>query len=292
MEYPRSFEVADRAAQAHQRRFKMWKLLEYGSMLLAAVAGLVSPWLVGTVNVWALCVAVALAAALLVLLVEKALDPRENWYRSRALAEAVKAETWRFACAGGEYRAGLPQEQAVNAFCSRVGVLHAELDSAQATAQFLALGPEVTEEMLRLRAASFEERRSTLRTERVLDQAEWYAAHAKVCSAKGHGLLVFSVVLLLIGLVLAVLQTLDLMGGTDVVTALAAGAITLTGWSQFRRFDTLSLTYGRAANELNSLAELVSAAATQQELENILETVESSTSKEHRVWVSRGELTR
>lgn len=290
VEYPATYVLADRCSQAHQTTYVFHKKLEYGAVLAAAVLSVVPQVKGATFNWPAFAGGVTLLAAAAVLFVEWRSKRQVGWYRCRALGEAVKAESWRFRSASPDsYSQDMSDADAVRLFVAFLGSVRGSLhvdDYLWAD----EVGAEVTQGMKESRRAPLADRVAAYRERRIVDQLKWYTGKAKSTKRLADRFVAATAAFLLTGSAVSLVQFLRVVPSSGVVGVFAAIAVTLFGWVQFRRYELLSITYGRAALELGSIAHLLDAATSERNLREAVDAAESVISKEHSIWYGRGEV--
>ena len=173
--YSALFYAADVAANAHHGRHLH---VLRTNLLLIIVAGLLtacSPVLPSTTWwLWA-ATALVLAMGIVVQAIDRWRRHDRNWSQYRALAEAIKGETWRYVMSVSPYDGNATVAEArmvanQQRFLDRYRVSAAVLGAKSADA------PPVTPEMRALRDAPLPARRSQYLQGRTTDQIRWYAA--------------------------------------------------------------------------------------------------------------------
>ncbi|WP_158853574.1 DUF4231 domain-containing protein [Saccharothrix deserti] len=276
---PGFFHDADRASQRGQRLTLMWSRIR---LLSAVVAGLGAaldweprenfhPW-------WVLAM-VAFVVALVVEILLWTQQPEREWYAGRAVAESIKTLAWRYAVGGAPFSAdvarpkALLQERLAEVIAQGEQRLPLESDD-----------PSATPAMNSLRAAPFEERRTTYLRDRVQMQKAWYSEKAKLNRQRAARWRIA----LIVGEVTAVV----LAGGRvfaeweiDLSGMLAAAVAGGAAWLGTRRHATLATSYSLAAREL-ALARTKLLDADEESWPAAVADAEEAISREHQMWLA------
>jgi len=283
--YPALYQAADAASLAAQRRFLLAFRIRLGGLLVATLGGGLILSL-GEHDVGAWTAIVAFLSALGSELYTSIVRPERDWYEGRAAAESAKTLTWRYAVRGESY-ADLNDEDIDSRFSSEIRELLDDLVDLNFS-QVETGGEQVTTGMRRVRATSFEERRSAYREGRIEIQREWYEQKALDNGRIANRWTIGVIVLELLGVVGGILTlTLDLE--VDVLGLLAAGAATATGWLQAKQFKSLATAYWITAQELAAVKSDLDALSDDERWPYFVGQAEEAISREHTLWrASRG----
>mgnify|MGYP001190256095 CR=1 FL=1 len=286
MDYPATYIAADTAAQELQTKYLWLKFGEYSAVVAAAGAAGLAP-LLGT---WVYFVAaLSLLAGLITLFADRQQGYSEGWYRTRALAEATKAETWKFCCAYGPYAPGTAQTAAEHSFVATLRKIQTAVNAEPYVAEYRdSRQQEITDAMREAWSDPLAKRKARYIDDRICYEADWYNSRAKKWMKAKNRFFWAVVCLILFGVVLGFLQVWYSFGGYSFVETFAALAASLVGWSQLRRYESLVLIYSNSARELGLLNADASHIDSQQSLDAIVTDVELVISKEHTVWVHKG----
>ncbi len=288
IQFPALQTAAGEASRKKQNEFFNWKRVEYFLIIIAALFTVMPS---GYVDYkWSgLIGGSALFVAAVVLVFERMLGPRDHWFDCRALAEAVKAEAWRFMTAVGDYRQDKDDPEAKESFRSYLRRVNDSLRTDRMIAPFMKDLPEeeITSDMIANRKNGLEERKSLYRRLRIVDQKRWYAAKSNQAHSMFNRYLIGLIALLLVGFVLGLIQFYGDLYGFAPVGFLSALTASAAGWMQIKRYEMLASTYARAARELSILADTVQDVANQEGLEKLVRNGEEIISKEHSVWIDR-----
>lgn len=289
--YPTTFKNAELASAFHQRRYIQLKKLEYGTIILASFIA-IFPFN-STIDLhWpSLFSGLSLLVAVIVLFIEKSLEHHKGWYKSRALAEAVKAESWKFRCGCSYYSKNKSEGDAIRGFLEYLSKIRSELNVNKSIAGHSTSGDEISQEMKDSRNMSLEKRVALYKSFRVDDQIQWYSNKANTAGVSYRNYFIGAISCLLLGVIFAIARFLVQLAQFSFVGFISAIALTLFGWMQIRRYETLSITYTNVVTELRSIAQvLADTIQSEQDLDISVRDAELVISKEHTIWVTKGEV--
>jgi hypothetical protein len=282
-DYPALFRAADAASAKAQSTYllctKLFGLLTIGGAGLAAY-GIESR----EAAVWAAVLFLG-GLFLSIYLAFKRLE--STWYRARAVAESIKTATWRFIMRAEPF-AEPPIGGARQDFKSlllRIIREHKEL--GEYLGGHIAAQDQITAEMLRVRALSFEERRAIYITDRIDEQREWYAGKSQINQTQGRvwfGVFIAFQAGAILFTILRVAYPTWRFWPTEVFVA---GAAIVLAWTQTKRFRELATAYGLTAHEIGLAKDDASDVASDETLGGFVAQTESVFSREHTQWVAR-----
>jgi hypothetical protein len=286
-DYPALYQAADAASLRGQREYVWFARLGVGLVVSAAAVGIAASSTTGLATRWlSALVGFLVGAAALMRWVGRSREPNKRWFDGRAVAESVKTITWRYMMRAAPFQC--TEEEAVVVL---VDELHAVLLQCGQLATTLAPIPEgasrtITAEISRIRALSLEERRSHYATERIRDQAGWYARRSEDHSRAASRWFVAGLSAELLALLFAVLRAAS-GEGPNVVGLLAAIAAAATALNQLQSHDELTRSYGLASQELLILEPRLVTVRDERELDEVVRLTESTISREHTLWVAK-----
>lgn len=282
--FPALGAAADAASEAAQRTFL---LLNVAQLTLLSIAALLSglnfgdrardrpiAWAVCGIMFVTLCVSTALRVG--------KFDDR--WFKCRAYAENVKSIGWRFVMAP-------PVDDAVTMYLAELEQLRARLDDLQK--EFIVRrgsGALITDSMRTAQTLPISSKVALYRKDRLEDQVTWYSNKASQ-NARSETIwfwFVFLVEFLAIGCAAYQawqLKEINLVGG---VASLGTAFI---AWSQIKRFSDLDTSYAIAAGDLRSIGEVHFRVEKQEELDRLVQDVETAVSREHSMWLAKRVVT-
>jgi len=210
-----------------------------------------------------------------------------KWFASRAVAESVKVQTWRFMMKVSPYDSS-DASSACNQFVEDVLQMLKEQQDAKLVAGSKPVqGKEVSQFMLDQREKSIIERRDFYVKDRIDDQQNWYSKKA-TWNSKQYGRWTIATFGLQAGSGIIALMTFVFPGSpfnpVGVLTTLAISGIS---WMNARGYRELSQSYGLIAHDLSGFQSVAEEANDQGRLEKLVSNVESRISGEHTYWKAR-----
>jgi hypothetical protein len=285
--YPSIFDDADAVSRAGQLRTKR---LAGGELVLLVAAATIAttqgilPELLDDRWDRALAAAV-LFIAFVARVANRLAGADEEWFDGRAVAETIKSAAWRYAVR--TYPSHGDDRAADVAFYATV---RDTLAARQALAAYLHRGEsnrsQITPWMRSLRAAPLAARSLAYLTERVDDQAAWYAARTEANRRAADRWFWLGLGCEIVAVLVAIGLVVD-TSAPDVVGLLATLAVAITAWNQTGRHDELSKSYGLAANEIVLLRTRVEMADDEESFGVAVNDVELAVSREHTMWMAR-----
>ena len=231
--YPSQYETADRYANSARFRFHMLVAAEYAVLLTAGAIGLFG-WSGGF---YYAIVAFIFVLSLAIMLFRTFTTPEQDWYRGRALAEAVKTAAWRFMMRCPPYNK--TDKEAETAFRRTLRRL---LDQHEAVAARMGAdsdADEITPEMMAVRGKSLDERKGLYFSERIEQQRNWYRVKA-TANRKAYERWIAICIAIYVAAVASVIIRAAWpdweWSPTEVFIILASA---LLGWMQMKKFSEL-----------------------------------------------------
>jgi hypothetical protein len=300
-EYPTLFQESDSLAISAQRshlrltRIKIASLLAVG--LIAAIAFNQMPdvplssnvilkasdlRLVGNIL---FTIFLILSFCLTAIVKEKHFD--ETWFSSRAVAEAVKAETWIFVMKTEPYDNSLSEIKVKEIFLERLHeILRANTTIASRLPSHLSEGAQITTVMEHLRAESPQIRKDFYIKNRIHDQRIWYANKAKWNEDQESKWSIAMWLLETLAIALAIFRIIvqySAINPVGIVLAMSGGILS---WINARSYSEASRSYGLLSQELAILEDRAKNSRPSN-MGIIVAETESLVSQEHRVWSGR-----
>lgn len=281
---PEVHDAANTASGKGQRAYVRWSAVRLIALVVAAIAGAVSPTILKFDTSGAILLVAFIVAAIAELWLMQR-QPERDWYAGRAVAESAKTLAWRYAVQGEPFGPSLTNAEAEALLRVRISeVLRRGRDRMT-----LGLGEAiVTPEMKQLRAKPFSARRRSYLEYRTNNQRRWYIRNAKKNEAWATGLRL----LLLVGEIVAVVIAALMWGrGAPVDFAGIASACIAAGaaWLALKQYSPLTSAYRVAASEL-ALQATALTGVTEAEWAQAVADAEEAISREHTMWLaSRGE---
>ena len=260
-------------------------------MLLLVIAGVTSfAWnqvpSVRTLAAIVLAICLVVSIALSAIASMKKFD--RIWFSSRAIAESMKTESWRFMAKVEPYNGGISDSMAEDRFLKRLDkILRRQPSISPELVSHLREGAQITEYMRDVRKKALQDRRAYYVQNRIHDQKIWYAAKAKWNHTQESQWFVITWMLQVAAAVIAVIVISfsdQIVNPVGILTTAGAGALS---WIHARSYRELSQSYGLAAQELALLEAQADRVSTEEELAEIVMDVERTISREHTIWLAR-----
>ncbi|MFC1621272.1 DUF4231 domain-containing protein [Candidatus Omnitrophota bacterium] len=289
--YPTTFKNAETASSFHKKNCILLEKIKYGAIILASFIAIFPFNSIVGLHWPSLFSGLALLTAIVVLFVEKNLEHQKGWYESRALAEAVKAESWKFRCACGYYLKDRSESDIILDFLKYLSKIRTELPSTNNVTGCSIVGNEISHEMKNSRSLPLKERAILYKNSRIEEQIRWYSDKAKTTSNNYRNYFIGAVGCLLAGVTFAGARFLGHLNQFSFAGFLSAVTLTLFGWMQIRRYETLSIAYTKVVTELRAIAQaLTDTVQDDKDLDICVRDAELVISKEHTIWVTKGEV--
>jgi hypothetical protein len=286
-EFPAVRESADRASASAQRTFLQLSTAQLALLSLTAfIAGLgvktstnqrLLAWSIFGTMLLTLCVASALRIG--------RFDDR--WFRCRAYAENFKSIVWRYVMS-----AHCSDRANITKYLDETRQLSARLPELQKEfARFSSSETQlITEWMRTAQALTLPEKLKLYRASRLDDQISWYSNKARLNAQFETRWFWAAFVIEFSVIVLSLIQASTLMEFNP-VGGIAAVGTAVIAWSQIKRFSDLGTSYAIAAEDLRQIAATHQDVSTQDELDLLVQEVETAVSREHSMWLARRIIT-
>jgi hypothetical protein len=308
---PATFQAADRWAIKFQNHHVRWLKAHVLLGVVGASAAQLALSLterMGFAGALALCV---LALLVTRILVQQRPHWERIWCRSRAAAEHARSLSWSYmmavdpVTAGGAQPAGLPAAKAeLETFIRRVREEWTK--AAGAAGESTAAGAEVTGRMDEVRLGPYPAKVRLYLEGRVRDQIEWYQRKAAFNEKRRGGFHTLTVLceLSAAGIAIAILVALvkPPASRAELATAVGylltfiwpclTGAAAASGWSSFRRYAELAVTYKRSADQLEAIRRdleglMEDTVSNRQAFARHVRDCEELLTRENAIWFSR-----
>ena len=277
---PGFWRCADNASIKAQKTVLLLVKLRFFGLIFAALLGVIA-----SVTSWkfiSILISVCFLMVLLVEALEILLQPNQNWYSGRALAESAKTLAWRFAVCGAPFDKDLSLSEAKELLRERIDEVSKEasdkiiIDSDH---------PIVTEAMVKLRQSSFEERKKAYISQRLENQYVWYANKAKWNQKRAT----YWKIILITGEFLATgiagsqyigLIPINIAGLLSTIVGCAST------WIAVKQFSNLASAYSITASELAILKSKVEDITDPDKWAIEVDDAEEAISREHTLWLA------
>ena len=277
---PGFWRCADNESIKAQKTVLLLVKLRFFGLIFAALLGVIA-----SITSWkfiSILISVCFLMVLLVEALEILLQPNQNWYSGRALAESAKTLAWRFAVCGAPFDKGLSLSEAKELLRERIDEVSKEasdkiiIDSDH---------PIVTEAMVKLRQSSFEERKKAYTSQRLENQYVWYTNKAKWNQKRAT----YWKIILITGEFLATgiagsqyigLIPINIAGLLSTIVGCAST------WIAVKEFSNLASAYSITASELAILKSKVEDITDPDKWAIEVDDAEEAISREHTLWLA------
>ncbi|HEV2120765.1 MAG TPA: DUF4231 domain-containing protein [Candidatus Bathyarchaeia archaeon] len=286
--YPATYRAMSEASANSQRtHFRLLKLqvaILFSIVMISAVNWQLFPAF-RTVSIVAASFLIVLTFVQLFAQIQR-YDRR--WFVSRAVAESVKVQMWRFMMKVSPYQDSADTSTVIEHFVADVQQMLKEQQNARLVAGSTPVqGTEISQFMLDQRNKSVGERRDLYVMGRIQDQKDWYSKKA-VSNSKSYSKWFAATFVLQGGSgVMALLFTLFPgfpFSPAGIVATLATSGIS---WMNAKSYRELSQSYGLIAHDLAGYESVAREADSQENLEKLVSNVEGRISGEHTYWKAR-----
>jgi len=278
---PPFFQDADTGSIRSKRRYFGQLRLTLLLLFLAAAAGAMTLKSSSNGIDWAgLIAALAFIASILVRLYIVEQQDERRWYECRAAAESCKTLAWRYAVCGDPFPESMPAPEARRLFINRLREISLGLDIVDVSA-----GLDVNEMMERCRATSRDERIETYKTNRLMEQVEWYARMAKLRDRQSRTWRSVALIGEMLGVVAGAVKAYGVVP-IDLLGVVSAGVAGITAWFQAQRLETEASAYSLTAREIRHILSLADESADAESWGKFVDQAEAAISREHTMWAS------
>lgn len=213
-------------------------------------------------------------------------DFRGRWYQARALAESVKTATWRLIMGADPF--AKPADVSMEKFRALLTELLQEHKGlAKHLSGQLSSEDQITPEMKRVLALSFEEKKSYYLSKRINEQREWYSKKAETCNSQNWKYFSILCVVYAVAIILLFVRVMKPEFEFLPVEVCAVVASAIISWLQLKKFDELSSSYGLAALEIGIIKSRVEDVGDLKKLSGFVSDSENAFSREHTQWAAR-----
>ena len=287
LDLPALYTQADSAAGAAQRLFFTFQKYHITCLVLGSAAAATSAVVDSTIGRW-LHVLSTLALGIGVLLTWIAYLRKDElaWFQCRVIAESVKTASWQFVTKSPPFA---NDQSLVEAFIACLRTIRhsnpAVLD--RLTPSISDSDQMISDSMMRLRQAPWEQRRQVYREQRLQNQRVWYARKATRNATLQERWLIGAIFLQIAaigcGVAIAITPTITL----NLIPFLTTAAASAVAWTRMRRYSELAYTYSITAQELLDLEALEAEIDREEGLAGLVRQIENAISREHTLWHAR-----
>ncbi|MEL7164129.1 MAG: DUF4231 domain-containing protein [Pseudomonadota bacterium] len=283
-DYPALYQSADSGSNRAQRAYLAIVRSEYTLLAIAALLNALR----GQIP-WATDALVFLLVLLFGLLIFRYVARYDRqWYACRALAESVKTSSWKFLMRSHPFENSEEVTVPVRSFLNSLKKIRDDNDflGVSLDSKF-ADKDQISDEMMRLRSLSVEDRREHYLQNRVRSQRQWYARKASWNTRRRQAW--FGVAILIYALAVAALLSprvadFDVSLLFDFLIVLVTASF---GWLQVKRHGELAASYTLTAHEIGEIQGLANEVDSEQKLSDFVNAAEFAFSREHTQWAAR-----
>lgn len=283
-ELPALHTSASIASDKSQRLFLWLIRLEFLCLFVAGVMALEF----NESKDYYLTYAAILIVGLVVMVTRSALQPEQQWYRARAVAESIKTSAWRYMMQAHPYQTQGNQDAASREFLTYIRkILSTNKVLSQEGVNTNVSGDQVTIFMQGIRQSSLEKRRDCYVGQRIKDQEAWYRRKA----SSNRRMFKFWVFASGCSYVAAASLALARIAHPDwkhlPIDPLIILASSLLAWVQIKRHSELSSSYSLTATEIAMAREALPSPLTEGNFSDFVNDTELAFSREHTQWIAR-----
>lgn len=286
-EYPELYKESDSCAIYSQKRY-FWAFTAKICLpiAVAVLAALLAFHIKGFGEI-GLVIAVFLLASLILTAFIDSKRMDRIWFSSRAIAESVKKESWLFMMKAKPYDPSVTEAHALKIFLDSLRkIIASQPNVSSELAKHFADTPQVTAQMQNVRGKDVTERLNYYKNNRLHDQRIWYTKKSTLNKNQESHLSILSWVLQF----LAVFLAFTIYYSNSIfnpVGSLTTAAAAIVSWVSARGYRELSQSYGLIAQELSFLEDEANQVSNQEELDELVQDVERTISREHTIWLAR-----
>ena len=288
-EYPEIYNESDLCAIDNQKKYLRLFRLKIGLLIAVSIVTSVSiSNLLGFVGLGLVIAVVLLALMVLTAIIELRRFDR-TWFSGRAVAETVKKESWLFMMKAKPYDS-INVEDAMRIFLANLRkILDSQSQISSELSAHLQDSPQITETMKRIRNGTVVERLSSYVAHRVHNELLWYAGKSKLNRDLEFRWFVLTWVFQFLAVSFAFIVFLISNPVINPVGILTTTAAALISWMSVRSYRELSQSNGLIKQELSLLEEQARQLPpeNEKELDEFVQEVERTISREHTIWLSR-----
>lgn len=289
-EYPEIYKESDSCAIDSQKKYLRLFRVKIGLLIAISIITSVSGSKTLGVSYLGIIIAIVLLALMILTAIIELRRFDRTWFSSRAVAETVKKESWLFMMKAKPYDNTITEAVAVNTFLANLRkVLGSQSQILSELSAYLQDSPQITEKMKRTRNETVAERLNYYITHRVHEESLWYAKKSKLNRDLEFRWFiltwVFQFLAVSISFVVFVFNN-PILNPVGILTTTAAAVIS---WMSVRSYRELSQSYGLIKQELSLLEEQARQfpSETEEQLDEFVQEVERTISREHTIWLSR-----
>lgn len=213
--------------------------------------------------------------------------PDDLWYNGRAVAESVKTRSWRWSMRAEPYQNCENIETVSKQFINdQKSILRQNRSLSETLDSSSGINDPISDIMRKIRDLPISARLEIYKTQRIENQARWYASKSLFNKKRARLWFWMSVLFhsVAIGMLLYRIQDPSLLLPVEVI-ATAAGAV-LT-WLQVKKHNELNSSYALAAHEIGLIKGESLSVKSEKDLSDFVLDSENAFSREHTQWTAR-----
>ncbi|MGP8216788.1 MAG: DUF4231 domain-containing protein [Bacteroidia bacterium] len=287
MDYPSYYKAADKSSKKAQKNYLLIIGLNLSFMIVAATLAIYSFQCESVKLLLYIISGLLLFTSLIFSIVLKTKKFEDVWYQGRALAESVKTLTWRYVTCSEGF--GKEVENNVDElFTNRLKGLSNEVKSLAKDLDSEILSEAIiTNDMIKYRRESLNERKELYLNDRIKEQKKWYSAKATYNKKRYERWFTAIIIwqsLAIISIVYLIKVPTSSFKLVGVFTTLASATI---GWLQLKQHQALTQAYTTAVIELNHIETSASSVDSEDKLSKFVLDSENAISREHTLWLAQ-----
>jgi len=211
----------------------------------------------------------------------------QTWFNSRAVAEAVKTESWAFMMKVKPYDGTIHNSEAESLFLDRMReILNRQKSIASELPSQDQEGSAITERMKLIRNGALEDRRNCYVQNRIHNQRQWYSTKTKWNKSQELRWSILAWILQGVALATAIMLVGFRELAINPVGVLTTATAGVLAWLGARDYRKLSQSYGLVYQDLVLLEDSAKKVSTEERLEDIVLDTERTISREHSMWLA------
>jgi hypothetical protein len=277
--FPGLYQSANDASLLAQKKYYISLCCYLGLLVVAAAISFFVP----TKSLGALISAFLFLATLGILIYLKTCRPDDIWYNGRAVAESTKTLSWKWMMRADPFH----EENNVDGlFLSDLKkVLEQNRSLSSVLSSTVGINELISIDMREVRPLSFEERKNLYKSQRIDDQANWYAKKSSFNKKRSTAWFWISVALHALAISMLLYRIYDSSFEFPIEVVATAASAVLT-WIQAKKYNELSSSYSLAAHEIGFI-KTEWHSITEEEFSDFVTNAENAFSREHTQWIAR-----
>jgi hypothetical protein len=280
---PGLYQAANRASLDAQGWYYSGLISYLGLLVIASAISFAS----GTSPTCAMASAVLFLVTLAILIALRIKRPDDTWYNGRAVAESVKTRAWRWMMRAEPYVDCDKLDVVSKLFINDLkAILTQNRSFSLAVTKDAYLCAPITDAMRAIRAMSIQDRLDVYMSDRIQDQANWYARKSIFNKKRAQRWFCGSVLLHGCAIVMLLFRVQDPTLNLPIGVVATAASAVLT-WLQAKKHNELASSYSLTAHEIVLIKGEGLSIDSNDTLSDFVVNTETAFSREHTQWVAR-----